>query len=62
MALEEADETRRLTIEECQLLADLLSDDAATLTAGPKKEGLLKLAEGYRKLAKMKVLVARSVH
>ncbi|HEY5254701.1 MAG TPA: hypothetical protein VIJ53_08615 [Acidobacteriaceae bacterium] len=62
MAFEQTDETRHLTIEECQFLADSLSDDAATLTAGPKKEGLLKLAAGYRNLAKMMALVARSAH
>ena len=57
-----ADETRPLTISECQLLADALSDDAATLPAGPKKDGILKLAEGFRKLAKMKALVARGAN
>jgi hypothetical protein len=53
---------RALTAEECDLLADTLSDDAAALPIGSKKEGLLKLAESYRILAQMKRLVLRKVN
>jgi hypothetical protein len=53
---------RALTIEECELLADTLSDDAAALPVGSKKEDLLKLAESYRILAQMKRLVLREAN
>jgi hypothetical protein len=56
-------ETERvLTIEECELLADSLSDEAAALPVGSKKEDLLRLAESYRSLAQMKRLVLRKVN
>ena len=53
---------RALTVEECELLADTLADDAAALPVGSKKEDLLKLAESYRSLAQMKRLVLRMVN
>jgi hypothetical protein len=53
---------RALTVEECDLLADTLYDDAAALPIGSKKDDLLKLAESYRILAQMKRLVSRKVN
>jgi hypothetical protein len=53
---------RALTVEECELLADTLADDAAALPVGSKKEDLLKLAESYRILARMKRLVLRQAN
>jgi hypothetical protein len=53
---------RALTVEECDLLADTLSDDAAALPVGSKKEELLKLARSYRILAQMKRLVLRAMN
>ena len=53
---------RALTVEECELLADTLSDEAAALPVGSKKEDLLRLAESYRSLAQMKRLVLRKVN
>jgi len=53
---------RALTVEECELLADTLSDEAAALSVGSKKEDLLRLAESYRSLAQMKRLVLREVN
>jgi hypothetical protein len=51
-----------LTIEECELLADTLSDEAAALPVGSKKQDLLKLAKSYRSLAQMKRLVMREAN
>jgi hypothetical protein len=63
MAVEQHDDpSRDLTIEECRLLADSISDDAATMPEGPKKESLLKLAQSYRSLANMKALIARQTN
>jgi hypothetical protein len=53
---------RALTVEECELLADALSNEAAALPVGSKKEDLLRLAESYRSLAQMKRLVLREVN
>jgi hypothetical protein len=53
---------RELTVKECELLADTLSDEAAALPCGSKKEDLLKLAESYRVLAQKKQLVLRMVN
>jgi hypothetical protein len=53
---------RALTVEECDHLADALSDEAAALPVGSKKDGLLRLAESYRSLARMKRLVLREVN
>lgn len=40
-----------LTIEQC---FELAAEDAAALPPGPKKDEILKLAQGYRNLAEMK--------
>jgi hypothetical protein len=53
---------RALTVEECDLLANTLFDEAAALPIGSKKDDLLKLAEGYRSLGQMKRLVLRKVN
>jgi hypothetical protein len=53
---------RALTVDECELFADTLSDKAAALPVGSRKEDLLKLAESYRILAQMKRLVLREVN
>jgi hypothetical protein len=53
---------RALTVEECELLAESLFDEAAALPVGSKKEDLLRLAESYRSLAHMKRLVVREVN
>jgi len=50
-----------LTIEECGEFAEALSEDAAALPEGSKKEDLLELAQGYRNLANMKRIVSRMV-
>jgi hypothetical protein len=43
-----------LTAGECQLLADVLSEEAVGLPAGSKREARLKLALVYRDLARIK--------
>jgi hypothetical protein len=43
-----------LTIEQCFELAAAMFEDAAALPPGPKKDEILKLAQGYRNLAEMK--------
>jgi hypothetical protein len=43
-----------LTIEQCLELAAAMFEDAAALPPGPKKDEILKLAQGYRNLAEMK--------
>src|SRR4051812_7731603 len=48
-----------LTVEECELLADWLSDEAGTLPFGSKQQALSTLAENYRILAQMKRLLLR---
>jgi hypothetical protein len=53
---------RALTVEECELLADSLSDEAAALPVGSKIEDLLRLAESYRSLARMKRLLLYKVN
>ena len=50
-----------LTVDECEELASSLCEDAAALSPGPKKQEILKLAQGYRSLGKMKRLVMRKV-
>jgi hypothetical protein len=54
------DETE-LTIDECEELASALFEDAAALPPGPKKQEILKLAQGYRSLGKMKRLILQNV-
>jgi hypothetical protein len=41
-----------LTVEECRELAAAMLEDAAALPPGPKKEEILKLANGYSDLPK----------
>ena len=55
-------EDKHLTVDECHELAEALRQDAAALPNGSKKKNLLKLAEGYRDLAKMKTMVFRKVN
>jgi hypothetical protein len=55
----EHEESRNLTADECDELADALIEDAAALPHGPKKENALRLAESYRNLAEMKRMVLR---
>ena len=50
------------TAVECDELVEALLQDAAALPDGPERENLLKLAEGYRDLAKMKRAVLRKVN
>jgi hypothetical protein len=52
---------RELTLDECEELASALFEDAAALPPGPKKQDILKLAQGYRSLGKMKRLVWQNV-
>jgi hypothetical protein len=48
-----------LTVNQCEEMAAAITEEAALISHGPKKEALLKLAQGYRDLATMKALVAR---
>lgn len=57
----EQEPSTNLTIDECEELAAALFEDAAALPPGPKKQEILKLAQGYRSLGKMKRLVLRNV-
>jgi hypothetical protein len=56
------DEVQILTAEQCDELAVVLSEAAAVLSPGPKKEGLLNLAQAYRNLAEMKRIIARQLN
>jgi hypothetical protein len=51
-----------LTVGQCRDLAAAIFEDAAALPPGPEQQELLKLAEGYRILAAMKGLIAKSVN
>lgn len=53
---------KHLSVEECDELEEALREDAASLPNGQYKETLLKLAEGYRALAKVKRMVLREVN
>ncbi len=55
-------QNERLTVAECDELAEALQKDAAALPDGSEREKLLKLAEGYRALASMKRTVLRKVN
>jgi hypothetical protein len=55
------DDGRPLTADECDKLADALLKEAAT-SPRDKREGLLSLAEVYRKLANLKRKGARTVN
>jgi hypothetical protein len=58
----EQESSTNLTVEQCEALAAALFEDTAILPPGPKKEELLRLAQGYRSLAKMKRLALRNVN
>lgn len=55
-------QNERLTVAECDEVAEALLQDAAALPDGPERENLLELAEGYRDLANMKRMVLRRVN
>jgi hypothetical protein len=57
----EDEPSTNLTVYECEELASALFQDAAALPPGPKKQEILKLAQGYRSLGKMKRLVLQNV-
>lgn len=61
MPKEEEFETN-LTVEECRELAAAMFEDAAALPPGPKKDEILKLAQGYRDLAEMKGWLAKKLN
>jgi hypothetical protein len=46
-----------LTVKECEELAAALVEDRAGLSPGPEQESILKIAQGYLELAKLKRLV-----
>ena len=50
----------KLTIDQCEELAAALFEEAAALPE-PKKQEILKLAQGYRSLGKMKRWVSQNV-
>jgi len=56
------EQERNLTVDECDKMAEGLSQDAAALPDELGKENLLELAECYRDLAQMKCLVLRKVN
>ena len=58
----EQEPSANLTVEQCEALAAALFEDAAILPPGPEQETLLRLAQGYRSLAKMKRLRLRKVN
>jgi hypothetical protein len=58
----EEETSTNLTVEQCEELATAIAEEAALLSPGSKKEELLKLAQSYRNLAKLKGLVARKVN
>jgi hypothetical protein len=51
-----------LTIDQCDELVEALREAAACLPRGSERDGLLRLAEGYRLLATMKRLVLCKVN
>jgi hypothetical protein len=51
-----------LTVEQCRELAAAMFEDAAVLPPGPKKDKILKLAQSYRDLAKMKGWLAKKLN
>jgi hypothetical protein len=58
----EQEHSKNMTADECDELADALVEASAALLPEPKKQEILKLADGYRSLAKMKRLVLRNVN
>jgi hypothetical protein len=55
-------ESPNLTVEQCRELAAAMFENAAALPPGPKKDEILKLAQGYRDLAEMKDWLARKLN
>jgi hypothetical protein len=58
----EPEQPINMTADECDELADALTEAAAALPAGQKQLEITNLAHCYRSLAKMKRLVARNVN
>jgi hypothetical protein len=58
----EQEQSKNMTADECEELADALVDAAAALPPGPRKQKTSKLALGYRSLAQMKRFVLRKVN
>lgn len=56
------DPSSNLTVEQCEELAAALFEDAEGLGVGPEKSNLARLAEEYRRLAKMKRFVLSRVN
>ena len=56
------EDEQNLTAEQCEELAAALSEEAALLPLGSKKDELLRLAQSYRNLAIIKGLVGRKVN
>jgi hypothetical protein len=56
------EEQQNLSVEQCDELAMALSEQAAVLPPGSKKDGMLNLAQAYRNLAEMKRMVKRHVN
>ena len=57
----EQDKSSNLTVEQCEELATAIAEEAALLPPGSKKEELLKLAQSYRHLTRMKSLIGRKL-
>jgi hypothetical protein len=55
-------EPELLTVGQCRQLATAMLEEAASLPPGPRKDEVLKLADGYHNLAEMKGLILRKVH
>jgi hypothetical protein len=58
----EDEESSNLTVEQCEEMAVAISQDAAQLPSGPRRNELLKLAQYYRVLAAMKSTIARKLN
>lgn len=52
----------RLTVDQCDELANALREDAAHLPFGAERENLLRLAESYHVLADLKRMVLCKVN
>jgi hypothetical protein len=61
MPKEEESETN-LTVEQCRELAAAMFENAAALPPGPKKDEILKLANGYQNLAEIKEWLAKKIN
>jgi hypothetical protein len=58
----ETESSPNLTVEQCRELAAAMSEEAAALPPGPKKDEILKLARGYSNLAEMKDWLAKKLN